>query len=85
MAGFFTLVVSNGAYNSAAVCTPLNCATTAGFVKTVYGPGATYDVPTFFFGYVTRCNGWWINASANFGGNRGDISGVVHPCGGGGD
>jgi hypothetical protein len=85
MAGFFTIVVSNGAYNSAAVCTAVNCGTTAGFVKTVYGPGATYDVPTFFFGYVTRCNGWWINASANFGGNRGDISGVVHPCGGGGD
>jgi hypothetical protein len=81
MAGFFTIIVSGGTY-SAAPCTPA-CGTTAGFVATVYGASATYDVPTFFFGYVTRCNGWWINASANLGGNRGDISGVLHPCGGG--
>jgi hypothetical protein len=85
MAGFFTIVVSKGTYKPNAFCTAVNCGTTAGFVKTVYGPGATYDIPTFAFGYVTRCNGWWINASANFGGNRGDISGIVHPCGGDGD
>jgi hypothetical protein len=82
MAGFFTIVVSHGAYNPAAQCTAANCGTTAGFIATVYGPTATYNVPTFFFGYVTRCNGWWVNASANFGGNRGDISGIVHPCSG---
>jgi hypothetical protein len=82
MAGFFTIVVSGGTYNSAATCTAANCGTTAGFVATVYGASATYDVPTFFFGYATRCNGWWINASANLGGNRGDISGLLHPCGG---
>lgn len=82
MAGFFSIVVSNGTYNPAAQCTVGNCGTTAGFVKTVYGPAATYDIPTFAFGYATRCNGWWINASANLGGNRGDISGVLHACGG---
>jgi hypothetical protein len=81
MAGFFTIIVSGGTYNSAARCTAANCGTTAGFVATVYG-SATYDVPTFFFGYATRCNGWWINASANLGGNRGDITGLQHPCGG---
>jgi hypothetical protein len=83
MAGFFTIIVSGGTYNSAATCTAANCGTTATFVATVYGASATYDIPTFFFAYVTPCNGWWINASANLGGNRGDISGVLHPCGGG--
>ena len=85
MAGTFSIVVTGGTYNSAAVCTLANCGTTAGFIATVYGPTATYDVPTFFFGYITRCNGWWINASANLGGNRGDISGTVRSCGGDSD
>lgn len=84
MGGTFAIVVTGGTYNAAAVCTAITCGTTAGFVATVYGPTATYDVPTFFFGYLTACNGIWINASANFGGNRGDISGVAHSCPSGG-
>jgi hypothetical protein len=80
MGGFFTIIVTNGNYNPYAVCTEANCGTTKGFIATVYG-SATYDIPTFFFGYATPCNGWWINASADLGGNRGDISGVLHPCG----
>jgi hypothetical protein len=82
MGGTFAIVVSNGAYTGAA-CSPVTCETTALFVATVYGPTAKYTIPTFFFGYATRCNGFWINASDNLGGNRGDISGVLHPCGSG--
>jgi hypothetical protein len=83
MGGFFSIVVK-GTYDPYADCTS-TCDTTAGFVKTVFGPTATYTIPTFFFGYVTRCNGTWINASADLGGNRGDITGAPHPCAGRGD
>lgn len=84
MGGSFTLVISNGTYNSHAICNATTCGTTAGFVAAVFGATATYDVPTFFFRYVTRCNGTWINASSDRGGNRGDITGAPHSCGGGG-
>jgi hypothetical protein len=85
MGGFFSIIVSGGTYNGGAACNEVTCGTTAGFVSTVFGPNATYDIPIFFFGYVTSCNGAWINASANLGGNHGDITGAPHPCGTGGD
>lgn len=92
MGGSFTMIVS-GTYSSTAVCTVATCGTTAGFISTVFGSTATYDVPTFSFRYVTHCNGVWINASADRGGNRGDITGMAHdhvsgahhPCGHDGD
>ena len=62
MGGSFTIVVSHGTYNADVTCTSVNCGTTAGFVAAVFGTAATYDVPTFFFRYVTHCNGVWINA-----------------------
>ena len=85
MGGYFDGTVTGGTYNAAAVCTPANCGTTAGFIATVFGPTATYNVTTFIFTYITRCNGTWINASADLGGNRGDITGAPHTCGGGDD
>ncbi len=67
--------VSNGTFNPNAKCTQATCDTTAGFVATVYGPTATYNVVTFDFDYYTLQNGAWQNSSSDEGGNRGDITG----------
>ena len=74
--GSFDIQVSGGTFNPKAKCTPSTCNTTAGFVQTVYGPSATFTTgATFFeFDYYTRKNGAWHNASANRGGNQGDIT-----------
>jgi hypothetical protein len=75
--GNFTVIVIGGVYNPAATCTPSTCDTTDGFVKTVYGEAATSAVSSFGFTY--HANGpaliqrEWDNASADRGGNSGDI------------
>ena len=79
MGGTFSIVVKGGTYH-AIVCTQANCGTTADFIASAFGATATYDIPSFFFRYVTRCNGVWVNASADRGGNRGDITGLLHRC-----
>lgn len=71
--GSFEIVVTGGTFNPNAVCTVATCGTTAGFIATVFGAGATFDVPTFEFHYSAGKNGEWKNASANRGGNHGDI------------
>jgi hypothetical protein len=76
MHGTFVMVISGGSFDPNRVCSPETCNTTAGFVATVYGPGASFDIPTFSFHYVTPRNGQWQNASEDRGGNRGDISGA---------
>jgi hypothetical protein len=74
--GNFQVVVSNGVFHPSATCDS-GCETTAGFVATVYGTAATYDIPGFGFTY--HANGpdllqrEWHNASADQGGNSGDI------------
>ena len=74
--GNFMIVVSHGAFNPNATC-DTGCDTTKGFVATVYGTAATYDIPSFGFTY--HANGpnlvqrEWHNASADQGGNSGDI------------
>lgn len=74
--GNFMIVVSHGTFNPNATCES-GCDTTAGFVATVYGAAATYDIPSFGFTY--HANGpdliqrEWRNASADQGGNSGDI------------
>jgi hypothetical protein len=73
MEGSFDVVVSNGTYNPNATCAA-PCYT-ASFVAAVYGPGATYDVPTFNLHYSAGNHGEWKNASADRGGNHGDITG----------
>ncbi len=75
--GDFKIVVSGGTYNPNAVCTQSTCGTTAGFIHTVYGASATYDIPSFFFKYRTLNNGLWFNASADRGGNFSDITGFA--------
>jgi hypothetical protein len=79
--GSFDVAVSRGTFNPRAKCTPATCNTTAGFIRTVYGSNATFSTgATFFeFDYHTRKNGAWHNASANRGGNRGDITGSSDP------
>jgi hypothetical protein len=75
--GNFLIVVSGGSFNPAATCDPTSCGTTADFVATVYGAAATYNVTSFGFTY--HGNGpdlvqrEWTNASADQGGNGGDI------------
>ncbi len=75
--GSFQLVVRNGTFNSNATCES-GCNTTAGFVATVYGTAATYTTgPSFTFTYHANEPGLvqrdWQNASADEGGNVGDI------------
>jgi hypothetical protein len=72
------------AYNANGCNTPGLCNTTSGFVKAVFGPTAEYGCISgpgqcsFFFGYYAAGQGltyhWWINASTDLGGNRGDIA-----------
>lgn len=69
--GTFTVIVSNGTYNPNANTSGVQ--TTTDFVHAVFGAGATYDVPTFNFNYNAGRNGEWKNASADRGGNHGDI------------
>jgi hypothetical protein len=74
--GNFMIVVSNGTFDPNATCES-GCDTTADFVATVYGAAATYAIPSFGFTY--HANGpdlvqrEWQNASADEGGNVGDI------------
>jgi hypothetical protein len=74
MDGSFTVIVSNGTFNPSASCAT-GCDTTAGFVATVYGSTATYSTPTYLFHYNANNNGDWKNASADRGGDHGDITG----------
>ena len=74
--GTFVMTISGGVFNPFAVCTAASCGTTADFVATVYGPGASFEIPTFAFEYVAPHNGHWKNASADRGGNHGDITGA---------
>jgi hypothetical protein len=79
MHGYFTIVVSGGTYDPDAVCPP-GCFTAA-FVAAFFGPTATFDIPTFSFQYSAAdqglCLRHWKNASADRGGNSGDIA---HTC-----
>lgn len=72
--GSFEIVVSGGTFNPSATC-PTFCYT-ADFV-TAFFPGNTgYNVTTFSLHYNAGNNGDWKNASADRGGNRGDITGT---------
>jgi hypothetical protein len=74
MHGTFQMKVT-GTFDPEAKCTPEACGTTAGFVATVFGAGASFEIPTFLFQYTARRNGHWKNASEDRGGNNGDITG----------
>lgn len=75
--GNFLVIVSGGVFDPSATCDQASCGTTVDFVTTVYGAAATYNVPSFGFTY--HANGpdliqrEWHNASADQGGNGGDI------------
>lgn len=75
--GNFVVVVSGGIFDPTAGCDATSCGTTAAFVSTVYGDGATYEVTSFGFTYHANGPGLaareWHNASADQGGNSGDI------------
>ncbi len=73
MQGSFTIVVSAGTYNPSATCA-LPCYT-ADFVAAHFGAGATYNVPSYDLHYNAKRHGQWKNASADNGGNSGDITG----------
>jgi len=75
--GNFVITVAGGTYNPSATCDDTSCGTTADFVATVYGASATYNVTSFGFTYHANGPGLssreWKNASADQGGNSGDI------------
>jgi len=75
--GYFLISVSGGTLKRDAVCDKTTCGTTADFVKTMFGAGATYDVTTFLFNYSSSdrslIHRHWKNASEDRGGNLGDI------------
>ena len=73
MQGSFSLVVSGGTYNSGAACA-LPCYTSE-FVADFFGGGATYEVTSYDLHYKAKRHGVWKNASADKGGNSGDITG----------
>jgi hypothetical protein len=86
MRGYLIMTVT-GTFDPAATCaTPC---TTAGFVAAFFGATATYDVPTFFFTYSSGddslCAHHWRNASADRGGNEGDIATTCSASFGGDD
>jgi hypothetical protein len=76
MGGIFNWSVTSSTYNPNA-CNAVLCGTTDGFNATVFGAGPP-DITTFYFDYRARDQGLisnhWINASANLGGNHGDIA-----------
>jgi hypothetical protein len=67
------ILVTGGTYNPNASCTPATCNGTAGVIATYFGAGATTAVNTFEFHYSAGKYGEWKNASADRGGNHGDI------------
>ena len=75
--GNFVVVVSGGTFNPDATCDQTSCGTTTDFVATVYGEAATSTVTSFGFTYHANGPGLiqreWMNASADQGGNGGDI------------
>ena len=70
MQGQFWIRVSNGVFNPNA--NP-GTVTTAQFVQAVFGPTATYQVYSFSLNYTAKNRGDWRNASADKGGNQGNI------------
>jgi len=85
--GYLDGTVTGGNFNPSGCATPANCDTTAGFIANVFGPTAQYSCVsgpgscTFFFNYHAPHADeqgllfhHWINASADVGGNRGDIA-----------
>ena len=73
--GFLAGRVTGGTFTAAGGC-PAPCST-AGFLATHFGASATWD-PSFRFRYEADGHGLqfrrWQNASADQGGNRGDIA-----------
>jgi hypothetical protein len=76
--GSFQLVVRNGTFNPSASCDESTCNSTTKFVATVFGAAATFATgPSFVFTYHANepdlVQREWHNASADEGGNVGDI------------
>jgi hypothetical protein len=76
MGGIFNWTVTSNTYTPNA-CDAVTCATTDGFNAAVFGAGPP-NITTWYFDYRAQDQGLiyrhWINASANLGGNRGDIA-----------
>lgn len=73
-----TVVVTGGTFNPKAQCSKTTpCNSTTAFVQLFYGAHATWTSPSFEFNYDAEESGHWQNASADEGGNTGDITGLV--------
>jgi hypothetical protein len=75
--GSFQIVITAGTFNPHAICNQATCDTTKKFVKTVYGSDTYTTGPSFEFTYHAHGHDllqrMWHNASADRGGNFGDI------------
>jgi hypothetical protein len=81
MGGFEFITVTGGTLDRNATC-PTAC-TTASFIAAAFGPTATTTVGSYFFAYLSLARGLcahvWRNASADFGGDAGDIANTCSP------
>lgn len=81
MHGYFIITVTGATtYNADPNCVVTGPCTTAGFIANHF-PGATYDIPTYFFHFAGKdgtnqvlIEHEWKNASEDRGGNHGDIA-----------
>ena len=73
MQGTFVITITGGVYNPNASCTATTCQNTAGVIQTYFGTAASGNVTSFFDHYSAGNDGEWKNASADRGGNHGDI------------
>jgi hypothetical protein len=71
--GSFDIVVSGGTYDPSATCA--DPCYTATFVNSFFPGNSGYNVTTYNLQYNAGPNGDWKNASANRGGDLGDITG----------
>lgn len=79
--GTFTIKVSGGGpYNQAAADACAAPCYTASFILAAFGGSATFDVPDFYFHYITKnpaaCAKEWTNAAT---GDGGDIATICSP------
>ena len=71
--GSFAIVVYGGTYTPNAPCTQF--CYTADFVNSHFPGNTGYNVTTYDLHYNAGSHGDWRDASANFGGDQGDITG----------
>lgn len=73
MQGTFVVTITGGVYDPNASCTAATCQSTGDVIQTYFGAAASGNVTSFFDHNSAGSDGEWKNASADYGGNHGDI------------